>query len=298
MREAKDPESIDTVEILQTLGNPVRKSVVSALASKHGALKFSQLMKASGLNPNFDTGQFMYHLSELMKRKIILKEQDRYELTQFGFKLAKILSTVERECSFLFKERKQGGEGRVKEDFQIRRYLDGDFEQVAKLVKEMYDYYWKELWRNGEMSVGDARQAVATDLLVPGTYVYVVEDRGTERLVGFVSYEVIHGGAFYVNYLWVKKKLLSNGLREALLEKVEEDVLEAGEDCYNVRIGLGDRLYGDFFIHFGFDELNQLEITKHLKEVPRRKYSAENADIFGYKFRSVILWSPEAEKNH
>ena len=298
MKEVKDPESIDTVEILQTLGNPVRKSVVSALASKHGALKFSQLMKASGLNPNFDTGQFMYHLSELMKRKIILKEQERYKLTQFGFKLAKILSTVERECSFLFKERKQGGEGKVKEDFQIRRYLDGDFEQVAKLVKEMYDYYWKELWRNGEMSLEDARQAVATDLLVPGTYVYVAKNRKTKELVGFVNYEVTHGGEFFVDYLWVKKKHLSEELREALLEKVEEDVLEAGEDCYSAHIGLRDKLYGKFFIRFGFDELNKLQITKHLKEGSERPYPAKNLDILGYKFRSIVLWAPEAEKNH
>jgi len=112
-----------------------------------------------------------------------------------------------------------------------------------------------------------------------------------------VNYQVTHGGAFFVDYLWVKKKHLDAGLREALLGRVEKDVLEAGEDCYSVRIVLRDELYGEFFINFGFDELNQLEIAKHLKEVPKRKFSAENVDIFGSKFRSVILWSPEAQEN-
>jgi hypothetical protein len=297
MKKETDLQSVDTVEVLQTLGNPIRKFVVAALGSQYKALKFSELMAASGLDPNFNTGQFWYHISELMKRRIVLKEEEKYKLTQFGFKLAKVLSTVERECSFLFKEQKNGGERRVKENFQIRKYIDGDFEQVAILVKEMYDYYWKELWRNGEMSLEDAGKAVATDLLVPGTYVYVAEDLVTKKIVGFVNYAVTHGGAFFVDYLWVKKEHLDAGLREALLERVEEDVLEAGEDCYNVRIGLQDKLYGEFFINFGFNELNQLEITKHLKEAPKRKFSAQDVDVFGYKFRSVILWAPESKKS-
>ena len=289
----KQESTDDTIEILQTLGNPVRKSVVSALATAARALRFTELMKASGLNPNFDTGQFTYHLSELMNRGIVLKEQEKYRLTKFGFKLARILSMVERECSFLLKESPEGGDRRMEDGFQVRRYIDKDFEQMAKLIKEMYDYYWKELWKDGEMSLEHARHAVATDLLVPGTYVYVVEDRKTKRLVGFVNYEVTHGGAFFVDYLWVKKERLNDGLREALLKRIEEDVVEAGEDCYSVRIGLRDMLYGDFFIRFGFDELNQIEITKHVKQVPERKYSAQDFDLFGYKFRNVILWAPE-----
>jgi len=96
--------SIDTVEILQTLGNSIRKSVVHALASKHTVLKFSELMEESGLDPNFDTGQFWYHLSELIKRGIITRDEDRYRLSQFGFKLSKILDILERECSFLLEK--------------------------------------------------------------------------------------------------------------------------------------------------------------------------------------------------
>jgi len=288
MKKEPDLHSEDTVDILQTLGNPVRKSVVAALGSKYKALKFSELMEASGLDPNFDTGQFWYHISELMKRGIIIKNDDRYELSQFGFKLAKILDTLERECSFLFNERKEGGKRKMGNGFLIRKYVDTDFDEVAELVKEMYHYYWVELLQGGEMSPEYARHTVATDLLVPGTYVYVAEDSETKKLAGFVSYYVTHGGAFFLDYLWVKKNLLSKRLREAFLEIVEEDVRKAGEDQYHVRFGARDKLFGTFFINQGFETLNQFEVTKYLDKVPERKYTAENVEILGFHFKRAI----------
>ena len=69
---------------------------------------------------------------------------------------------------------------------------------------------------------------------------------------------------------------------------VEEDVHEAGEDQYHVRFGARDRLYGEFFITQGFETLNQFEVTKYPKKVPERKYTAENVEILGYKFKRVI----------
>lgn len=277
-------ELVDTVEILQTLGNTIRKSVVAALASRNRPLRFAELMKASGLDPNFDTGQFNYHISELMKREIIIKNEDRYVLSQFGFKLSKILDTVERECSFLLKERKEGGELKTENNFRIRRYVDSDFDEVAQLVKEMFHYYWVELLHGGDMSLEYARHTVATDPLVPNTYVYVAEDVETKKLVGFVSYYTTHGGAFFLDYLWVKKQCLPTRLRQVFLEKVEEDVLEAGEDQYDILIGVRDKLYGEFLVTQGFDALKELRITKYLKGAPKRKHTAENVELFGFKF--------------
>ncbi len=288
MKREDNLQPADTVEVLQALGNPIRKPVVAALASRHAALKFSELMKASGLDPNFDTGQFMYHLSELIKRGIVLKDGECYGLSQFGYKLAKILDTVERECSFLLKERKDGGGLKMENKFQIRKYVDADFDEVATLVKDMYHYYWVELLHSEEMSLEYARHTVATDLLVPGTYVYVAEDLETKELVGFVSYYVTHGGAFFLDYLWVRKEYLNTKIGEAFLERVEQDVREGEEDQYHVRFGARDKLYGKFFIQHGFETLNQFEVTKYLEKVPERKYTAENVEIFGYKFKRVI----------
>ena len=291
MEEDTDSKPADTVEILQTLGNPVRKSIVNALTSKRTVLKFSELMEASGLDPNFDTGQFWYHLSGLIKRGLVIRDEDHYRLSQFGFKLSKILDILERECSFLFEERKEGGERLTENNFQIRKYKDSDFEQLAELVKEYFDYYWKELWGKGEMSLEYARHTVGTDMLVPITHLYVAENLDTKKLVGFITYDLLHGGAFWLSYLWVEKEHLSTGLREALLERVEEDVLKAGENQYCVHIGVGDKLYGEFLIRYGFDTLNELEMTKYLKEAPKRKHSAENVEFLGYKFKNVIMWS-------
>jgi len=82
-----EPESLDTVEVLHILGNPLRKAILISLTSGHAGLKFSELMQASGLNPNFDTGHFGYHLAELMKRGVIVKEKDHYHLSKLGLKL-------------------------------------------------------------------------------------------------------------------------------------------------------------------------------------------------------------------
>lgn len=46
----KNEESLDTVEILRTLGNPVRKAILVSFASGHSSLKFSELMQSSGLD--------------------------------------------------------------------------------------------------------------------------------------------------------------------------------------------------------------------------------------------------------
>ena len=80
-KSMENDQPLNTVEILQTLGNPIRKSVMISLSTSQKALRFSELMKASGLDPNSESGQFMYHLSELMKREIIFKKEEKYLLS-------------------------------------------------------------------------------------------------------------------------------------------------------------------------------------------------------------------------
>lgn len=96
---------ISSTEILQTIGNPIRSSIITALDSEKKSLRFSELMKASGLNPLFDSGHFNYHLTELMEIRVIIKMEDRYILSDFGCKLSKILSTVKQEYSFLLNDK-------------------------------------------------------------------------------------------------------------------------------------------------------------------------------------------------
>jgi len=270
-----------TDQVLQSISNPVRRAVVHSLASQ--GMPFSDLMRACGLDPNFDTGQFWYHLSELMAKSILRKEEEVYVLTELGVKLSKILDTLHGECAFLL--RKKRGENRQMErgkgDFIIRAYKDHDFEGVAILVQQLYRYWW------GGMSLEYARKTVTTDLLVPDTRVYVAE-HPSGSLIGFISYAIRHGGVFWVEYLWAGEGSQAEEVQEQLLEAVERDVRDAGEDQLHTHFGVDNRRFGEFYLRHGFETLNRLEVTKYLGEAPKRKYTAENAEIFGYKFKRVI----------
>lgn len=101
-RESQEP----IVRILQTIGNPIRKATIEAL--KGGGMKFSQLLAACDLDYDHDAGHFYYHLSELMNKRIVKKVGDTYTLTEFGSKIAEMLASLQKECSFLFVERNRG----------------------------------------------------------------------------------------------------------------------------------------------------------------------------------------------
>ena len=209
MEQLQANPDLDIVQVMQTLGNETRKSVVTSLAATQRPLRYSELMEASGLDPNYDTGQFHYHLGELMKRDIIVKVENEYHLTQFGYKLSKLLGMLERECSFLLSGGRRGPGGPERENdrppFRIRPYDDPDFEGVAGLIMNMYNDAWSEMFGPGHrMAIEEARKAVVTDLLVPDTHALVLEHGAEGRLVGFISYAIRYGGVFFIEYEWVE----------------------------------------------------------------------------------------------
>ncbi len=101
--------------ILQIISNSVRRSIVHSL--KGTSMMFSELMRESGLNPNYDTGPFYYHLSILLDSCIIEKKGDEYRLTTFGDTIASFIDSLQRESAFLLKTEKPKirGEKRMKE---------------------------------------------------------------------------------------------------------------------------------------------------------------------------------------
>ncbi|MBO3832231.1 MAG: hypothetical protein FGF51_02440 [Candidatus Brockarchaeota archaeon] len=223
----------DIVELLQTLGNTLRRAVVSSLAKSPHPLRFSDLVEACGLNPNHDTGQFHYHLSELSRRNIVAKTGNKYCLTQFGFKISRLLEAMEREYSFLFAGAGAGGVDQGHEagnsSFRIRPYSNQDFEDVARLLMNMYNDAWAEMFGpDARMSLEEARKAVVTDLLVPDTRVLVLEHGVEKRLVGFISYAVRYGGVFFVEYEWVEKEYAEHGYDDMLFQRVEDEARAAG----------------------------------------------------------------------
>jgi len=96
--------------ILQTISNPIRSYLILSL--KGNSMVFSDLIRACGLNPNYDTGNFSYHLSVLLDSNIIIRKGNEYQLTNFGNNIADIIDSLQRESAFLLKgmEQNKGGE--------------------------------------------------------------------------------------------------------------------------------------------------------------------------------------------
>jgi len=287
MAQAKVTDA-DVVQVLQTLGNSIRKAVVNSLATARQPLRFSELMEASGLDPNSDTGQFQYHLNELVRRDIILRAENGYDLTKFGFKLSKLLDTIERECSFLLSEAKGhvGDPERELDEppFRIRPYADSDFEGVAGLIMNMYNDAWSEMFGpDHRMSLEEARKAVATDLLVPDTRALVLEHGHEARLAGFVSYAIRHGGVYFIEYEWVEKEYKRYGYADELFQRVEDEARGAGEDVF-IRVSHREHRFIDFLIRRGYDTLNMLELAKYLGKPPE-DYDGKAIEIEGRRFK-------------
>lgn len=102
--ESPDP----IVQVLHTVGNPIRKAAIEAL--RKDGMRFSELLASCSLDYDHDAGHFYYHLSELMNKQIVKKVGNTYCLTELGSKIAEMLSSIETECSFLFGKRSKGGE--------------------------------------------------------------------------------------------------------------------------------------------------------------------------------------------
>lgn len=280
---------LDIIQVLQTLGNETRKSAVTSLATAQHPLRYSELMEVSGLNPNYDTGQFNYHLSELMKRNIIMKVDNEYRLTQFGFKLSKLLGTMERECSFLLSGGKRGLGGPERENdgppFRIRPYDDPDFEGVARLIMNMYNDAWSEMFGpEHSMTIEEARKAVITDLLVPDTHALVLEHGAEDRLVGFISYAIRYGGVYVIEYEWVDREYVKLRYDDELFQRVEGEARASGETSLYIRVSHRERRFIEFLMRRGYETLNMLELAKYLDKLPDH-YSGKVIEIEGHGFK-------------
>ena len=114
MRRRKLPPDV-VLRMLQIISNPIRKSMILSL--KGTSMTFSDVMRACGLNPNYDTGPFSYHLSVLSDSGIVEKKGNDYQLTGLGRTIATFVDSLEREGAFLLKTDKlhEGGEREMEE---------------------------------------------------------------------------------------------------------------------------------------------------------------------------------------
>jgi len=116
-------------QVLQSISNPIRRSIVQILASKREPFIFSELMREIGLNPNFDAGHFYYHLSVLVDQNIVSKTENKYTLTELGLKLSSIIGTLEKECGFFLKKETDLENEVV--DFEVKWIKKKDWEKYG-----------------------------------------------------------------------------------------------------------------------------------------------------------------------
>lgn len=277
------------VELLQTLGNAIRKGIVASLLGSQEPLRFSDLMEASGLSPNHDTGQFNYHLNELIERNIITKADNKYHLTQFGFKIGKILEILERESSFLLSTGGQDGKEPICSSsgpaFRIRPYRDTDFGKVARLLMNMYNDAWSEMFGpSATMCFEEAQKCVTTDLLIPDTRVLVLEREIGGEPIGFISYAIRYGGIFFIEYEWVEPQYSKHGYDDILFQRVEDEAKKAGETSLYIRVSHREHRFIEFLIRRGYETLNMLELAKYLEKRPE-PYSGKGIEIEGHRLK-------------
>lgn len=85
--------------LLKILSNPIRKTIIQSLEGN--SMNFSDVMRECGLNPNYDTGPFYYHLSRLIDSGLVEKADDEYGLTDMGSTASALINTLQRESEFL-----------------------------------------------------------------------------------------------------------------------------------------------------------------------------------------------------
>lgn len=221
--------------------------------------------------------------------RVFTKPVFQEALTRAGFKISRLLEAMERECSFLFTGAGAGGEGQEHESskpsFRIRRYSDPDFEDVARLLMNMYNDAWAEMFGpDARMSLEEARKTVVTDLLVPDTHVLVLEHGAEKQLVGFISYAIRYGGVFFIVYEWVEKEYAEYGCDDMLFQRVEDEARAAGESAVYIHVSHREHRFIEFLIRRGYETLNMLELAKYLDKLPE-PYSGKTIEIEGHRLR-------------
>lgn len=149
-----------SAQMLQLIANPIRRSIIKSIEG--GPISFTEVMRASGLDPNFDTGPFTYHLSVLLDSQIVEKADNKYQLTSFGNTTANIIGSLERESKFLLKidEVSEGGErmsGKIESRWLGTTDLNGQYGLILGVPLEQALGCWIPLYNPG-LGGGDAHR--------------------------------------------------------------------------------------------------------------------------------------------
>ena len=219
---------------------------------KDGDKQYSKLMWACNLNPNFDAGHFCYHLSQLIKGRIVSKANGKYGLTQLGLKLSNFLDSVETEFTLSFTEEKER-KGGVRM-FEVKRLEESDLKRLVLkkygVLKEeaeghVQDYVESErFWVYGQkdpFESGENRTLIALDKGRIAGAIYGSKSGEIPIPKGTKGLDVASKGLMYLHKLteeerrreisaatiydiWVEPTYHERGIEETLIEAFIEQM--------------------------------------------------------------------------
>jgi len=164
-----------SVQMLHLIANPIRKSIIQSLEGT--SMFFAEVMRASGLDPNFDTGPFSYHLSVLLDSRIVEKVDNMYQLTGFGNTIANIVGILKRESKFLLEtdEVSKGGE-RMAGKIEYKWLCQADLLGQYGLILGPPGSVPPEKWERPEDKVFDGweKELPQLDMPPPSFFGYVI----------------------------------------------------------------------------------------------------------------------------
>jgi len=191
-----------TSDILQSISHPLRMIMIETLETQPKT--FSGIMVSCGLNPNFDSGLFYYHLSELIESQIIEKDGDVYCLTDFGRAILKILKTLESERSSFLIEKEGKVHKKVKkmekkvEIFPVEKSDLTINREDCKL--ELGEVYWGVTTK----TIG-VDKVYAVWSLSDGSIMYEIKDPGYEQ-EGYSILRLTDDGLYIVENVFEARK--------------------------------------------------------------------------------------------
>jgi len=274
-----------TLKVLKAISNPVRKSIIQSL--REGTLGFSEIMRICGLNQNYDTGPFAYHLSRLLDLNVIEKAEESYRLTEFGRKIAEFISTVERESLLLLETHQTnlGGEEAKMKEIKAKRLTLKDGRKV--ILRTLIE---NELQSARQLIIQTYHEDKYPLSLVQEKYL-----RHPSLFIGCFNEKEIIGTVFgwpdypeypeilVVNAVIVVENYRRKGIGTRLLKDFEKAAVKEGFKS----IVLGAEWEAvPFYISYGLDCFANIQIT--IDKIPWNtipelgsKYDITGATIFG-----------------
>ena len=211
----------DISTVLEVLSNPIRARVILSLG-KTEVTKYSDLLQACDLDPYSESGKLGYHLQQLVSLGLVMRDGNRYALTDRGSKASRLMRKVNEIGEEIFASTEQ--ETALGDEIRVREAAYSDIGGILDLWRaslpadEQPDYFVAELMAGEE---GIRKGAILGRGSGLGRLVFVAEFE--ERIIGCLIVDLISLAQMKAFYLaGLTRNELPVGLRLPTTRKEKE----------------------------------------------------------------------------